>query len=215
MDTIAPITVVVPVGPLPRHSEYLIECLESVRDQTVKPAELLVIDNGAGVLETGVFDCPCTAGLPVANVYRLRENIGISGGFNAGVEYAQNELILFLASDDLLKPEAVRRSWQAWNHYGQKLGWYFLGVEYSNGFSQNTPCLAAMVSKELWRVAGPLAADGTHTYPGCEVEYISRMILAHGRFGASYRVSDDVLYWHRIHTPGSVGMPGPQGVEPQ
>ena len=199
-----PITVIVPVGPLPHQSVNIIPCLESVNVQMEKPDELIIIDD-SGILEPGIMDCPCTNTIPSALVFRSPEGTkGIAAAFNYGLSLAKNELIFFLGSDDLLKPECIGRCWKAWEYFGHALGWYFVGVEYSNGNTQNTPCLAAMVSKELWRVAGPLKNDGEHNYPGCEVEYISRMIFAGGEFGSTYRVSDDVLYWVRMRA----GMSG-------
>lgn len=199
-----PISVVIPVGPKRHQSEYLIECLESVNAQTEKPDEIVIVDS-SGVLLPGEMDCPCVSNIIHRPVITTPPS-DIADAFNVGLSEARNELVFFLGSDDKLMPNCMELCYQKWQHLQQPLGWYFVGLEYSNGFSQNTPCLAAMVTKTLFRVAGPLARNGTHTYPGCEIEYISRMILANGKFGATYRVSDEVLYWHRIHTPGSVGI---------
>lgn len=199
-----PISVVIPVGPKQYQSEHLLECLESVNRQTQAPNELVIVDS-SGILLPGVMDCPCTSNIVNRPVITIPPT-GIPDAFNVGVSYARNELVFLLGSDDRLLPRCLEQCYAAYNRFQQSLAWYFVGVEYSNGFTQNTPCLAAMITKTLWQTAGPLARDGTHNYPGCEVEYISRMLLANGRFGATYRVSDDVLYWHRIHTPGSVGI---------
>ena len=200
----APISVIIPVGPLPRHSEFLAAALSSINTQTLPPTEVIVVDNGAGIFDGGSFDCPCIDRVP-NRIIRLENNAGIAGGFMAGINAAQTDLVFLLGSDDMLFPSCIDQCWSAWQRWEKKLGWYFVGVEYSNGFSQNTTCLAAMMPRELFAIAGPLKNDHA-PYPSCENEFISRMLLADGRFGATYRVSDDVLYYYRIHTPGSVGI---------
>jgi glycosyltransferase involved in cell wall biosynthesis len=167
-----PISVVVPVGPLPHHWAHLDECLESVRTQSAPTDDLVLVADA---------DYP---------------GLGIAGAFNKGVELARHELVFLLGSDDWLFPRCLELCWAEWQRNPQPLGWYFVGVRDSSGYEQNTPCLAAMVTKTQWNLAGGLHADFS-PYPSCEIEYISRMLLANGRLGATYRVSDDVLYFWR------------------
>lgn len=167
-----PISVVIPVGPLPHHRAHLSECLTSVCTQTQPTDDLVLVDELA------------------------YPGLGIAGAFNKGVELARNELVFLLGSDDWLYPRALSLCWAEWQRNPQPLGWYFVGVRDSSGYEQNTPCLAAMVTKTLWRTAGGLKAD-FRPYPSCEIEYISRMLIAGGKLGATWRVSDDVLYYWR------------------
>lgn len=201
-----PISVVVPVGPKRHHSEFLIECLESVNAQTQPPDEVVIVDS-SGIMIAGELDCPCASNVANRLIITLPPR-DIASGFNAGLEAAHNELVFFLASDDKLRSNCLATCYEAWEHYGHALGWYFVGVEYSNSFTQNTPCLAAMVSKTLWKVAGPLALNGEHTHAGCEVEYIDRMLRAGGHYGSTYRVSSETLYWFRMRPEleGNVGI---------
>lgn len=189
-----PISVVIPVGPLPHHREHLDDCLVSVQTQTQTPTETIIVYGNRAMFQ------PEGRVLPLTD----RDN-SIAGGFNKGVELAQNELVFLLGSDDWLKPRCLELCYAAWLRFQSPLGWYSVGVEYSNGFTQNTPCLAAMVTRALWHKAGGLRRDCA-PYPSCEIDFISRMIIANGELGATYRVSDEVLYWHRIHSPGSVGI---------
>lgn len=167
-----PISVVIPIGPLPHHRTHLSECLNSVNTQTEQADELVLVDDA---------------------VY---PGLGIAEAFNKGIELASNELVFFLGSDDWLYPRCLALCWQAWETFRQPLGWYSVGVRDSSGYEQNTPCLAAMVTKTLWRTAGGLKADFA-PYPSCEIEYISRLLLAGGKLGSTYRVSDEVLYFWR------------------
>jgi glycosyltransferase involved in cell wall biosynthesis len=198
-----PITVVIPVGPAPHHRAYLYECLDSVRAQTVQPAEILVIDNGTGLRDALLMpeDVPEWPGV---RLWTAPWAMGLATGFNAGVGLATTEHVFFLGSDDLLRPRCLELCWRAWTLDPHSLGWYFVGVRDSSGYEQNTPCLAAMVTKTLWKAAGglELGSDyGSNSHgiatSSCEIAFISKMILADGRLGATYRVSDEVLYFWR------------------
>lgn len=191
-----PVSVVIPIGPLLHQQEYLEECFESVRQQTHIPEDVvLVYDHKA--LRMGRDD--------IDSFGNIGNPLGISEAFNKGVALAKFELVFLLGSDDRLMPRCLELCYAAYQHFQAPLGWYSVGVEYSNGHTQNTPCLAAMVTRTLWNKAGGLKRDYS-PYPSCEIEFISRMLLANGELGATYRVSDEILYWHRIHTPGSVGI---------
>ena len=43
------ISVIVPLGPFPRTAEYLGELLDSLYQQTLRPAEVVIIDDGAHI----------------------------------------------------------------------------------------------------------------------------------------------------------------------
>lgn len=198
-----PITVVIPVGPAPHHMAHLDECLASVFAQTAAPAQVLVIDNGTGLREPLLMpeDVPEGRGI---RLWAAPWAMGLATGFNAGVGLARTEHVFFLGSDDTLAPRCLERCWQAWEHFREPLGWYFVGVRDSSGYEQNTPCLAAMVTKTLWEAAGGLELGSDYgansqgiATSSCEIAFISKMLLANGKLGATYRVSDDVLYFWR------------------
>lgn len=198
-----PITVVIPVGPAPHHMAHLDKCLDSVFNQTEQASEVLVIDNGTGLRPPLLMpeDVPEGRGI---HLWRAPWAMGLATGFNAGVGLARNEHVFFLGSDDVLHPRCLELCWKAWLADPHPLGWYFVGVRDSSGYEQNTPCLAAMVTKTLWAAAGGLElgsdyganSQGTPT-SSCEIAFISKMILASGKLGATYRVSDEVLYFWR------------------
>lgn len=191
-----PVSVVVPVGPMAHQREHILECLDSIATQTQDASEIVVIESQPTTPEYSIGRVVCWYA-PWAN--------SISDAFNLGVSMARNELVFLLGSDDKLYPRCLELCYAAYQRFNDPLGWYSVGVEYSNGFTQNTPCLAAMVTKTLWNKAGGLRRDFS-PYPSCEIDFISRMLLANGELGATYRVSDEILYWHRIHMPGSVGI---------
>lgn len=192
-----PISVVIPVGPLAHQREHFQECIDTAFTQTELPEEVIIVDSSMDFR-------PVWWKEPINYFYTPEINT-IADAFNYGVSMARNELVFLLGSDDKLYPRCLELCYAAYQRFNDPLGWYSVGVEYSNGFTQNTPCLAAMVTKTLWNKAGGLRRDFS-PYPSCEIDFISRMLLANGELGATYRVSDEILYYHRIHTPGSVGI---------
>lgn len=202
----APISVIMPVGPLERHVTHMADAIESVRNQTVMPEELLIIDNGYGLRPDTVHLNIPSFDPSFMRLYHSPWATGLATGFNIGIALAKCELCFMLGSDDLLSPRCIEACWDAWHRYEKRLGWYFVGVKDSSGYEQNTACMAAMVSKTLWKKAGGFELGSDYGYnsqgtptSSCEIAFISKMLLAHGDLGATYRVSDDVLYFWRKH----------------
>ncbi len=82
--------------------------LRSVRDQTYRPLEISIVNDGStdgtdGVIRRFSADHP---GLEV--VYTVQDNQGLSAARNAAVAASRGELLCFLDADDTLAPECVR-----------------------------------------------------------------------------------------------------------
>jgi CDP-glycerol glycerophosphotransferase (TagB/SpsB family)/glycosyltransferase involved in cell wall biosynthesis len=86
---------------------YLQDCLESVLDQSFPDFELIAVDDcspdacGALVDEFAARDSRVTA-------VHLPENAGLGRARNAGLERATGDYLIFLDSDDILVPGALR-----------------------------------------------------------------------------------------------------------
>ena len=93
MPTALPlISVIIPVY---NAEKYLTECLDSVLNQTLKPYEVIVINDGSTDGSLAVLN-------PYANRIRLysRENRGVAQTLNQGIGLARGELVAFLDADD-------------------------------------------------------------------------------------------------------------------
>jgi glycosyltransferase involved in cell wall biosynthesis len=89
------------VIPCFNQAHYLAEAIESVLAQTLRPAELIVVDDGS---EDNSFE---VAGRYEA-VTRVRQpNQGVAAARNAGWRTASGESLVFLDADDRLLPEAL------------------------------------------------------------------------------------------------------------
>jgi glycosyltransferase involved in cell wall biosynthesis len=98
---------------------YLGDALQSCMRQTIRPSELLLVDDGS-------HDNPehVVRQFPEFQIYR-QENAGLSAARNAGLARISSKFIIFLDADDRLAPVAVKagldcfaRNPNAWLVYG-------------------------------------------------------------------------------------------------
>jgi GT2 family glycosyltransferase len=86
------VTVVIPNW---NGERFLRLCLGSLRDQTFRTFETIVVDNGS-------VDGSITfveENFPEVNVVPLGENLGIAAAFNAGIEASTAEYVVLLNND--------------------------------------------------------------------------------------------------------------------
>ena len=89
----------------------LSDALGALRAQTARPAHVVVVDNASGPETAAVL-----AGFPEAEVVRLAENSGASGGFAAGIAHAaaQGWAWVWTMDDDVLPaPDCLDRLFAA------------------------------------------------------------------------------------------------------
>ncbi|KKM71392.1 hypothetical protein LCGC14_1431150, partial [marine sediment metagenome] len=165
-----PITVVVPVGPNPAYREYLKECLDSIRAQTVPAGEILVIDDQANLTQEDV-------GQDVT-LWKTPWLAGVAHAFNFGVALAQHDLVFMLGSDDVLLPGCLADCIATWEAHRDHLGYYYVDLVYQDGRQQSLACNAAMVTKTLWRHNGGFPVESAVGAP--DTVLISIMLAAKG-----------------------------------
>lgn len=192
----APITVIIPVGPKPHHREFLGEMLSSITEQSLQPGEVILLNDGGPSLN-----------LVEKSFGKVREyvqpwNCGMVAAWNCGVGLARNELCLLVGADDRLYGDCIQECMNAYERWDHDLyGYYYLGVKYSDGNEQNTPCNAAMVTKTLWRHTGGFPSQAA---VGAPDHIFLSMILAASKKDPErckariLRVHDDMLYWYRV-----------------
>ena len=207
------ITVAIPVGPFSTDQQWLEECLESVRAQTHRANEILLIDDMAG-LEFGPVPRPRYDGsflvrespksfLNGCQMWCSPWRLGVAHAFNFGVAIAENELVFMLGADDTLHPECLERCLDAYENDEpsvRDLTYYFVGVQYLDGRAddkQFVACNAAMVTKSLWRRCGGFAVESASGAP--DAALISVMMV-HSEAGRFIGVGEGMcLYNYRPH----------------
>jgi glycosyltransferase involved in cell wall biosynthesis len=83
------------------HGKYLSEAIESVLNQTYKPIEIIVVDDGSTDNTREV-----TSGYSGIQ-YVYQSNQGLSAARNTGADHSSGDRILFLDADDWLIPQAL------------------------------------------------------------------------------------------------------------
>ena len=88
--------------PTYNYGRYLGKALASLRDQTYRNLEIIVVDDGS-TDDTKTVVARFGPGI----VYLYQENRGVSAARNAGLERAAGEFVAFLDADDYLLPDSV------------------------------------------------------------------------------------------------------------
>ena len=96
------VSVIVPVY---RVEKYLRRCMESILKQTYSDFEIIVVDDGS------TDECPLICDEYAKKDKRItvihKNNGGLSSARNAGLDIANGEYILFVDSDDYIKPNLL------------------------------------------------------------------------------------------------------------
>ena len=108
MTGTALISVIIPVY---NTEKYLEMCIESVLSQTYKNIEIILIDDGSNDKSPEICDKYADEYTNIKVCHKKNE--GVSVARNTGIEMASGEYLMFLDSDDLYEPDAVRRLYSA------------------------------------------------------------------------------------------------------
>ncbi len=201
------ITVVIPVGPSPDACRYLPEALASIKVQTVKPREILMIDDMHGL---GAHDT-CMAGPYIRHIFYAPWNLGVAHAFNVGVAVAPTEHVLMLGADDWLEPDAIECAERAIKDRPIGQAYYWFPVRYSDDRPQRDqyePCNAAVVTKALWRATGGFPVESAVGRP--DVMLIG-LLMAHSDLGTLVPIAPDgpPRYCYRVHDGTHTASRGP------
>ena len=83
-------------------AEFIGQTIKSVLDQTYRPYEVIVVDDGS------TDDTPARIAPFEKQITSIRqENAGVAGSRNTGIRHARGEFIAFIDGDDLWDPEKL------------------------------------------------------------------------------------------------------------
>ena len=103
-------------------SKYIERSVQSVLDQTVKPNELLVIDDGSIQEESDFLNIIAKKmGFAVLR----KENGGQGSARNFGVAHTKSKFICFLDQDDFFLPNHIKQLMDAVEWQDPKFGWVY------------------------------------------------------------------------------------------
>lgn len=102
------------------------ETLRSVRAQTHRALEIIVVDDGSSDATAAIADSHAAAD-PRVRVIR-QANAGVAAARNTGWQAAAADLVAFVDADDLWSPDKIARQLDALAHGGERVGlvycWY-------------------------------------------------------------------------------------------
>jgi glycosyltransferase involved in cell wall biosynthesis/GT2 family glycosyltransferase len=88
------------------YGHFLKSCLASVKAQTLKSVETLIIDDGSTDPDTlKILYHLSEGGIKIIH----QENLGLSGARNTGIRHARGEYVYFLDADDILFPDCLEK----------------------------------------------------------------------------------------------------------
>ncbi len=89
--------------------QHLPTCLDSLRGQTYPRFEVIVADNNSHDESVALMERE----YPEVRVLLLKENLGYTGGVNAGIEAASGEILAILNNDTEVDPRWLEELWTA------------------------------------------------------------------------------------------------------
>lgn len=85
--------------------EYIIDCVESICNQSYKNLEIIIIDDGSTDATGEICDAFDDSRIKVIH----QKNQGLSGARNTGILEARGEYLAFVDSDDYIKPDMLEK----------------------------------------------------------------------------------------------------------
>lgn len=150
------ITVVVPVYNV---EQYLAKCVNSIRNQTYHPIELILVDDGSSDGSSTICDNFASEDARIRVVHKT--NGGVSSARNAGLELAQGSLVSFIDGDDYVDLDFLQHLYRNLVEYNAEIA--------ACGMIRHEPHMAPRGSGDY----RPVALGRTEGIIGC-VREISR-----------------------------------------
>jgi glycosyltransferase involved in cell wall biosynthesis len=124
------ISILMPVFDTP--AAFLAECWESIRAQTFREWELVLVDDGSRAAET-IAEIDRIAGDPRVILIRLEENQGIAPALNIGLSRCRGNLVARMDADDKMMPTRLERQFAYMQAHPDVtiLGTQIQGIEWS------------------------------------------------------------------------------------
>lgn len=163
---------VVAIIPLYNGARWIAQSLQSILDQTVQPAEIVVVDDGS-----------TDGGAGSAIVEELRKehrqikllrkpNGGQSSARNFGVAHSKSPLIALLDQDDIWYPHHLERLVQPFRRKsGIPLGWVYSNLDTidENGGSVNLGLIAKLPGEQPKRSLGVCLSQDMYVLPSASL----------------------------------------------
>mgnify|MGYP001410712501 CR=1 FL=1 len=108
------------------YARFLEDAIESALAQTYSHLEIIVVDDGSSDNSRDIIQKYVDKGL-VKGV--LKSNGGVASAMNAGYAESSGDIVIFLDSDDILKPQAVETVVRNFRPGVSKVQWRLEGID--------------------------------------------------------------------------------------
>lgn len=95
--------------PLYNHEQYINECLDSIKNQTYKNIEVIIVNDGSMDNSEQVVKQWIENNSDLNTTYISQENQGVTKTLNKMIGLSKGEYITLCASDDVLKEESIEK----------------------------------------------------------------------------------------------------------
>lgn len=205
------ISVIIPVY---NDEKYFPEMLRCLFEQTLQDFELIIVNDGS-TDGTGEIINACIAAHPEKRIIRLDQaNSGQSAARNRGFEMAAGDYVAFLDSDDIIKPDyleklvTIAKAHDAdvvkctMDEYDDVTGSLLLSISAGDRFVEYAPgegyCIHYTPCAGIYRIAF-LRKYGIVFSTGELMEDSPYNLIAN-QLANRIAVTDEALYYHRMHT---------------
>ena len=115
MNTVSELPLVSIIVPVYQVKDYIVECVESLRAQTYKNLEILLVDDGSTDGSGAMCDEYEAKDSRVRVIHQ--ENQGLSAARNTGINLAMGEYVAFVDSDDVVMPDFIETLYKLLGKY--------------------------------------------------------------------------------------------------
>jgi len=177
------ISVVIPAY---NSARFLPRCLESVFAQTLKPVEVIVVDDGS-------TDNTAAVATELGVTVLRRTNGGPGAARNAGIQAASGEWIALLDADDLWTAEKLERQ-ASCIRPATVLVYTGIQIFDDNGVREEQPAIEVTSARKMLRYRNPFATSS--------VLMRRDAVLAGGGFREEIQSCEDWELWVRLERAG-------------
>ncbi|GAA4518192.1 glycosyltransferase family 2 protein [Brevibacterium yomogidense] len=92
-----------------RHADYVVECLESIRLQTVKPDRVIIADDASPDNTSAVVSAYLTEHRGFGELHTNAVNIGLNRTLNKHLATVASTYVTYISADDIMLPERIEK----------------------------------------------------------------------------------------------------------
>lgn len=183
------VTIVMPVF---NRAGFIIRAIDSIRNQTYRNWELIIINDGS-TDATGDIINQYAQKEPRISIIKLEKNTGVSHARNVGLEKSRGKFIAFLDSDDVYHADKIRQQAHALESLDEKIGLIYTGVTIRDLYG-NTRTRHAHISGDVSQLLHRMNPIGTPS----RAMIRRTCIESCGMFDESLPAFEDRDLWFRI-----------------